>query len=240
MKALLVVFTEPTSDAAEDIYNEWYTGKHLPDCLAVPGYVRATRYKAIDGERAISQRYLALYELEVDDLQTLKATFAEHMRRIAEREMELPPRNTLDDESMRAMYYAAIGPRQGTSDAVPEMVFLPFTDPASEEVEEEFRRWYLDTHLPDVLQIPGFDAATVYETTDVNMLDRDWVLPQHYLALYELHHTRTLEAFEDVMNELQRRIRERDRMEISPALGKRFVAQAYRRISDRIDAPAVG
>jgi hypothetical protein len=235
MRALLVVFTEPASEEVEAVYNEWYTKQHLPDCLAVPGYVRATRYKAFEGDRAIDQRYLAMYELDVPDLDALRFASDEHMRRIREREMVLPPRGTLDDDSMRAMYYVALGPRLGAADAVPESVFLPFTDPASKEQEEEFRAWYLNVHLPEVLMVPGFEAATLYEKTDVNMLGREWVVSHDYMAFYELPSARK-EDFESTMTELQRRISAGDRMEISPSLGSRFTAQGYRHISPRIDA----
>ena len=50
MRALLVVLSGPVAPEREDTYNDWYTNVHLPDVLAVPGYVRAARYKAFPGE----------------------------------------------------------------------------------------------------------------------------------------------------------------------------------------------
>ena len=65
MKAVLVVLTNPASTEAEVAYNDWYTNIHVPDVLAVPGYVSATRYKAFDGWQVFDQKYLTLYELDV-------------------------------------------------------------------------------------------------------------------------------------------------------------------------------
>ncbi len=60
MRALLVVLSGPVSSERDDAYNDWYTNVHLSDVLAVPGYVRATRYKAFPGDRSFEQEYLAL------------------------------------------------------------------------------------------------------------------------------------------------------------------------------------
>jgi quinol monooxygenase YgiN len=49
--------------ADEVIWDEWYTRHHIPEVLAEPGFVRATRYKldTPDGEWG---EYLTLYELD--------------------------------------------------------------------------------------------------------------------------------------------------------------------------------
>ncbi len=237
MKAMLVVLTNPASPERADQYNEWYNECHLPDVLAIPGYVRATRYRAFEGRRAFSQEYLALYELDVPDIETLQQVSDEHMRRINQREMRFPPPNTLSLESMRAMYYTAVGPRLGApDDEPPEGVFLPFTDPAGPDQEPEFRAWYQDTHLPEVIMIPGFEAATLYEETGINMVGQEWVTSHKYMAYYELTKG-DKPSFRETMAELQRRIREEDHMYISPALGAEVDVQAYGRISERVTAP---
>ena len=51
MRGLLVVFTGPASPDVESAYNDWYTGCHLPDVLAIPGYTAATRYHSLVIER---------------------------------------------------------------------------------------------------------------------------------------------------------------------------------------------
>jgi hypothetical protein len=63
----LVVLTNPVA-GREDEYNVWYNEQHLHDVLAVPGFVGAQRFAAVDQEAKLSHKYLAIYEMETDDL----------------------------------------------------------------------------------------------------------------------------------------------------------------------------
>jgi hypothetical protein len=81
MRAVFVVLTDPFSQDREQEYNDWYNGTHIPAILRLDGFVRASRWK-LSGSRkpaaSLAQRqYLALYELETDDLE---ASFAELLR----------------------------------------------------------------------------------------------------------------------------------------------------------------
>jgi hypothetical protein len=236
MRALLVVYTEPTTPAHEDAYNRWYTEEHLPDVLAVPGYVRATRFVAVPGDCVVPQRYLSLYELEVEGISGLQATSDEHMRRIGTGEMRRSPDGAMDRNAMRALYYEAVGPRVGSGDAVPSSVLMVYSDPSSPDLEDEYNRWYHETHLPEVIDVPGFVAASRYRVTAVNMLNEPWVVSQRYLAVYELDRSDP-EQIAASHAELSRRVREGDRMGMSPSLGAGPITRYYTRISDRIAAP---
>jgi hypothetical protein len=68
-KFTFVVLTNPTP-GKEAEYNEWYNRQHIPDVLNVPGFVRAQRFKLADAQMGKSNpyKYLALYEIETDDL----------------------------------------------------------------------------------------------------------------------------------------------------------------------------
>jgi hypothetical protein len=70
-KAIMAVWSDPSDPSREDEYNQWYDSTHVPDVLKVPGFKSATRYKVADvqfGEVDAPGRYIALYEVEVDDL----------------------------------------------------------------------------------------------------------------------------------------------------------------------------
>lgn len=72
-KALMVVGSNPTGPEAEAAYNEWYTGQHLDDVLEVAGFTAARRYslsavRPMAGTEPSPYRYLAVYEVESDDL----------------------------------------------------------------------------------------------------------------------------------------------------------------------------
>jgi hypothetical protein len=78
-KHVFVVFTNP-QEGQDDIYNAWYSGVHLQDVLQVPGIIAAQRFKLSDVQRDLPPfpwRYLALYEIETDDLNHTLAALRE-------------------------------------------------------------------------------------------------------------------------------------------------------------------
>lgn len=75
---MLVVLTN-AAEGRDAEFNEWYTETHLADVLGVDGFIAAQRFALApmnEGEK-IPARYLALYEIETDDLAaTLEALSA--------------------------------------------------------------------------------------------------------------------------------------------------------------------
>jgi hypothetical protein len=68
-RAILLVATNPASDAVDEAYNAWYSDVHIPQILdRVPGFVHCNRYvlHPASAEKP-QQRYLAVYEIEADD-----------------------------------------------------------------------------------------------------------------------------------------------------------------------------
>ena len=65
-KGIMVVQSDPVDPAHEDDYNDWYDNTHVPEICAVPGFVSARRYKV---HGAGSPAYLAIYEIDADDLE---------------------------------------------------------------------------------------------------------------------------------------------------------------------------
>lgn len=56
---LLMVMTQP-APAMEEEFNAWYDTEHLPERMALPGFLSGLRYVCLDGY----PRYLALYDLD--------------------------------------------------------------------------------------------------------------------------------------------------------------------------------
>ena len=73
-----VVFTNPT-EGREDEYNDWYDNTHLSDVLKVEGFVAAQRFKlsVTDPSQEFPHRYMALYEVESDDLAKVAQALSE-------------------------------------------------------------------------------------------------------------------------------------------------------------------
>jgi len=69
-KYTFVVLTNPVPGKDAE-YNEWYNKQHLPDVLNIPGLVCAQRFRLAEDQPQVEEKthkYLALYEIETDDL----------------------------------------------------------------------------------------------------------------------------------------------------------------------------
>jgi len=72
-KGIMCVPSQPASPDREDEYNTWYSKTHIPEVCEVAGVVAAQRYKIADPAQAVpgTSTYIALYELDADDLNTV-------------------------------------------------------------------------------------------------------------------------------------------------------------------------
>jgi hypothetical protein len=76
MKNLLLVFSDPVPGCDEE-YNEWYTGTHLGEVVATPGFVAAQRFQFVSTSgQEPSHGYLAIYEVD-GDIEAARAALAE-------------------------------------------------------------------------------------------------------------------------------------------------------------------
>ena len=57
----VLVVTMDVDEADESEFNEWYNEQHLPERMAIPGYVSARRFKLEDGNNAL--KYLCIWEM---------------------------------------------------------------------------------------------------------------------------------------------------------------------------------
>jgi hypothetical protein len=76
-KAVMLVFTDPSSPDVEDEYNDWYDSTHVADVLkAAPDVKAVTRYRLAESPAPgfeLPNRHLAVYEVEADDLNQVVA-----------------------------------------------------------------------------------------------------------------------------------------------------------------------
>ncbi len=66
-KGIIYVETWPSSPDREQEYNTWYDEVHIPELVALDGIVAARRLRPVNGDGP----YVALYELEGDNLQAI-------------------------------------------------------------------------------------------------------------------------------------------------------------------------
>jgi hypothetical protein len=77
-KYTLVVLTNAV-EGREEEFNAWYDDTHIPDVLRSRGFVSAQRFRIAETNppQAFDHRYLALYDVETDDLDQFKRTLSE-------------------------------------------------------------------------------------------------------------------------------------------------------------------
>ena len=77
-KWVLLVQTDCTDAAQVKEFNQWYDTIHIPDILEAPGFVSASRYE-IPSPAEGQGRFLAIYEIESDDVQAAFSKMQEHL-----------------------------------------------------------------------------------------------------------------------------------------------------------------
>jgi hypothetical protein len=81
---VLLVQTDPV-EGREDEYNRWYDNEHLDDMLNAEGYLSCRRFKVVDSLASDAAfRYLAIYEIESDDIARTAERAAAGPKRITE------------------------------------------------------------------------------------------------------------------------------------------------------------
>lgn len=95
----------------EEEFNDWYTNEHLREVAQAPGIRAAQRFELASTQRYIGEypfHYLAIYEIETDDLQATVDYLNEHVG--TER---VPVRHELltDEPEIRGLYFTPISDR---------------------------------------------------------------------------------------------------------------------------------
>ncbi|MFC2066106.1 hypothetical protein ACFLUO_03455 [Chloroflexota bacterium] len=165
-KWISMVETFCTDPSREKEFNDFYNNTHLPDVLKTPGFMAARRY-AIKESRYGRGKYLTIFEIETDDID--KTIAIRHERREQEKEQGRAPAVAVPGLILpvwRDIIFKQI--HELTSDGPFKTgnwintVELLLADPSR---EKEFNDAYNNTHLPDILNTPGYLAVRrfIYE-----------------------------------------------------------------------------
>lgn len=75
-KFKMIALTQPV-EGREAEYNDWYQNTHLPEVCSLPGVLGAQRYKLAAPLQGFDGRpYLAIYDIETDDIRQTLGGFA--------------------------------------------------------------------------------------------------------------------------------------------------------------------
>lgn len=170
---LLIVWTdvEPEYEAE---FNEWYNQEHIPQLLAVAGFLTGRRYQAVDGR----PKYVAIYDL-ADESVTKSRPFLEVRNKRTPWTARMLPHF---QNTQRGVF------KQILSHGVPPTLDAEFVLTvrlnAPAEHEKDFNAWYNDDHIPALVSVPGVYCARRFVRID----DDELALKgdQKFLALYEM------------------------------------------------------
>ena len=171
-----MIFTKCRNPAREEEFNDWYDRIHLPDMVASGLVSSPTRYKIASLEPG-EPTYLAIYELERDDIENIPQEIARVVEVLRERGRTHPT-----VELVRAQMWRRIEPRFHTDKTgqarVTGIVSLQadFSDPRR---EQEFNAYCDQMNLLDIL--PTGLVHTAYRFQAVLTLPEQ----SKYLILFE-------------------------------------------------------
>ncbi len=178
MGGLLLTMTEPPP-AMEEEFNVWYDSEHVPERLAIPGFLSARRWIATD-VRPGEGKYLATYELEsaaVLHTPDYLAHIGEHLSPWSKRCLEKAV-------LFRRWACESLSPGNRQQSADSPWLFIAIGD-APAEHEAEFNQWYDQEHVPLLSAVPGVVSARRF---------KDPSGKPRYIALYELRDASVLEG----------------------------------------------
>jgi hypothetical protein len=142
-QSAVVIWSDMADPAAHDL---WHSREHLPERVAIPGFLRARRYVTLVAD---APRYFVLYELKDAAILTSPAYLA--------RLNQPTPWTAKTMESVRALSRTLCGVAASHGDGVgAHLMAVRLTPQASRT--QELQTW-LDDLLPKLAQQPGLVGA---------------------------------------------------------------------------------
>jgi hypothetical protein len=148
--AMLLLF-DIAADAITE-HDDWHTHEHFPERLAIPGFLRGSRWIARNG----TPRYFVMYE--VRNLDTLaSAPYLERLNNPTPWTAKIMQRYV---GMRRALCEVAAGFGSGLGCTALLIRFAPAADR-----DAELRRWLTDDVLPGLVERPGIASVRLFTTT---------------------------------------------------------------------------
>src|SRR5438874_4789124 len=172
---MYVQMNPPTDEQA---FNAWYD-KHAPARLAMPGFLSACRYAAVDPD---GPRDLATYDLE-----DVSALHSPEYLQLRERQAG-PDREMMTSIPMidRRVYRSLDVGQPWTAawtDHPPFVLSVAMEPPP--ELVDDYHAWYLEEHIPMLMRIDGWNRIRRFEQLEGTR--------PSFLAIHELE---SLDVFE--------------------------------------------
>ncbi len=155
------------SDVADDEFNDWYDTEHVPERLAVPGFLNAERW--LGG--ANPKQSVALYDL--DDVAVLQS--APYRAVGGANGSPWTKRVTGRTRSLIRLEGEQLQPGDALAPVGQAAALLLIAMNCAPEAEGEFNEWYNSEHIPALGAVPGVACARRYRGSGAT---------QRYAAIY--------------------------------------------------------
>lgn len=109
-KYIQTVVTAPVAGQEQE-FNHWYDNTHLPEVLALPGFVAAQRYELVGPDAEERASYLAVYDIETDDID---ATFKALVTGV---QTTMTRTDAMDEQATVVNVYRVLGERRTAEDS---------------------------------------------------------------------------------------------------------------------------
>lgn len=164
----LVIIYADCAPEADAEYNKWYDTRHMPQRLAVPGYLATVRYQ----NRGQGPKYVMMYELTGADVldspavKQISSTYDDWDRKMM----------AVATVEARGVYQRIFTGRETKQEHGPFLITVRVeVDP---ENDAEFNEWYEQDHMKGLAAVSGVRGARRYRQISGNS--------STYLAVYEL------------------------------------------------------
>ena len=177
---LLMVWADVPANK-EDEFNRWYNEEHLPERMAIPGFLSGARYEAVKG----GPKHLAYYELESAAVLETPA-----YKKVQANPTEWTKRSgpgTIATTFIRNVYSMihpqALTPTIAGAPMAPVLQIGRMDVPPA--VDREFNDWYNTIYVPNYEKVPGVIRGRRYRAVEGTPT---------YLTLYEFEHPKVSES----------------------------------------------
>lgn len=157
---LLFTAGDIANPAREGEFTTWYDGRHVPQRRALPGFLSARGWQAVDG----GPKFMALYELESP----------EAMKTDAYQALRQPPVQTDEDKAMVGLFtnplrslmteIASAGLPEVPAVEVGGLLVVALQPEAG--YEEAFHAWYNTEHIVFGARVPGVLRVRRFQSVD--------------------------------------------------------------------------
>lgn len=163
MQKWINMFESNCDPAREDEYNAFCDEIHLPDVLETPGFVRARRF-VNKSWRDGRGKYLALYDIETDDIAQAMKVRLEHRAEEHRQGRSSAAKGNLAFPLWRDLQFRQFYERTAPGNGVGKGKWVNFVEQnCHPDRVDEYHEWANTMHMPDALLTPGFVSARRYE-----------------------------------------------------------------------------